>query len=323
MVTAMSSPPPVSVVRPEQPSLPVVLSCPHAGTFLPEDLRRASALDDDVLLQATDFGVLDLVKPAATALSVPLVVCGYSRAYCDVNRDRDELDPDLFDEGTDPPPHRNRSPRVLAGLGVVPTLIGGKQSIYGDHRLSAETVQHRLDTVHRAYHDALAEQLRLTCAQFGHAILVDCHSMPGLSPSATRGLRRDRNPFRLRHVPGEGQGLSTGAVDAVLGDRFGTTCAKPVVLSVLHRLWNSGLIVEWNRPYAGGYIIQRHGDPKAGVHALQVELSRDLYLDEALQPTTNHADVAAMVRSLIERLGALDPAVLRDPSLFEGEDSLA
>ena len=81
--------------------------------------------------------------------------------------------------------------------------------------------------------------------------------------------------------------------------------------------------MEWNRPYAGGYIIQRHGDPKAGVHALQVELSRDLYLDEALQPTTNHADVAAMVRSLIERLGALDPAVLRDPSLFEGEDSLA
>ena len=112
MVTAMSSPPPVSVVRPEQPSLPVVLSCPHAGTFLPEDLRRASALDDEVLLQATDFGVLDLVKAAAAALSVPLVVCGYSRAYCDVNRDRDELDPDLFDEGTDLPPHRNRSPRV-------------------------------------------------------------------------------------------------------------------------------------------------------------------------------------------------------------------
>ena len=212
---------------------------------------------------------------------------------------------------------------MLAGLGVVPTLIGGKQSIYGDQRLSAASVRQRLDRVHRAYHEALAEQLRLTCAQFGHAILVDCHSMPGLSPSATRGLRRDRNPFRLRHVPGEGQGLSTGAVDAVLGDRFGTTCAKPVVLSVLHRLWNSGLIVEWNRPYAGGYIIQHHGDPKAGVHALQVELSRDLYLDKALQPTANHADVAAMVLSLIERLGALDPAVLRDPSLFEGEDSLA
>ena len=157
MVTAMSSPPPVSVVRPEQPSLPVVLSCPHAGTFLPEELRQASALDDDVLLQATDFGVLDLVEPAAAALSVPLVVCGYSRAYCDVNRDRDELDPDLFDDGADLPPHRNRSPRVLAGLGVVPKLIGGKQSIYGEHRLSAETVQHRLDTVHRAYHDALAE----------------------------------------------------------------------------------------------------------------------------------------------------------------------
>ena len=74
MVTAMSSPPPVSVVRPEQPSLPVVLSCPHAGTFLPEELRQASALDDDILLQATDFGVLDLIEPAAAALSVPLVI---------------------------------------------------------------------------------------------------------------------------------------------------------------------------------------------------------------------------------------------------------
>ncbi len=322
MVKPMPSPSPVSVIRPEQQSLPVVLSCPHAGTILPDALRRISPLSDEILLRATDFGVRELLDPAVQELSVPMVACEFSRAYCDVNRYRDELDPGLFEDGSTPPPHRNRSPRVLAGLGVIPTLIGGTLSIYGDQRLSPEAVEQRLDTVHRAYHDALTEQLKLTCERFGHAILIDCHSMPGLSPSATRGLRRDRNPFRLRQVPGEGEGLSTGAVDAVLGDRFGTTCAKPVVLSVLHRLWHSGLIVEWNRPYAGGFVVQHHGAPQNGVHALQVELSRDLYLDDGLGQTENHGAVTAMVQSLIERLGALDPAVLQDPSLYKDEDSL-
>ena len=313
MVRVMDPATPIAVYEPERQALPVVLSCPHAGTSVPEDLTALTGLDHSTLIGATDFGVEALVKRVAEGLAVPLVACTVARAYVDVNRNTDELDPSLFTAESTLPPHRVRSPRVLAGLGVIPTLAPGNKRIYGDTKLTPEAIERRLDGVHRPYHRALATLTARTVERFGFCILLDCHSMPAMSASASFSLRRDRNPFRIKQVPGEGQGLSTGSVDAVLGDRFGTTCAKPVVLSVLHRLWHDGLMVEWNRPYAGGYIIRRHGDPTNGIHALQFELSRDLYLTGALTPGPNHDKVRDMVESVIQRLGRLDPAVLRDP----------
>lgn len=312
MVIAMEPASPITVFSPADPALPVVLSCPHAGTTVPEDLQAVTALDEADLIGATDFGVEALVDPVARALNVPLVSCTIARAYVDVNRSEDELDPALFDSSGPLPPHRARSPRVLAGLGVIPTLAPGNLSIYGKRKLAPATVDHRLERVHRPYHRSLAALTAQSVRKFGFCILLDCHSMPAMTASASFSLRRDRNPFRIKQVPGEGQGLSTGAVDAVLGDRFGATCAKPVVLSVLHRLWEDGLMVEWNRPYAGGFVIRQHGDPNASVHALQFELSRDLYLKADLTPNEHHNQVRLMIQSVVERLGELDPAVLND-----------
>ncbi len=312
MVCLMDQASTIAVFKPSAQALPVVLSCPHAGTMVPDDLVAATTLDEATLIGATDFGVDALVEPAAHALGVPLVSCLVARAYVDVNRSEDEIDTAMFKDIDALPPHRARSPRVMAGFGVIPTLAPGNNSIYGATKLDASSVEHRLNLVHRPYHKALAALTAQTVEKFGFCILLDCHSMPAMTSAASFSLRRDRNPFRIKQVPGEGQGLSTGAVDAVLGDRFGTTCAKPVVLSVLHRLWHDGLIVEWNRPYAGGYVIREHGAPNAGVHALQFELSRDLYLNDTLSPGPNHAKIGEMVKSVVERLGALDPAVLND-----------
>ncbi|RPH19903.1 MAG: hypothetical protein CBC49_000940 [Alphaproteobacteria bacterium TMED89] len=312
MVKGMVQPLPIAVFQPEHQALPVVLSCPHAGTRVPDDLAAVTQLARSDLLGATDFGVEALVRPAAESLQVPLVSCTVARAYLDVNRASDELDPALFTDGADIPSHKARSPRVLAGLGVIPTLAPGNRSIYGNQKLAPEVLEHRLAEVHRPYHAALADFTEKTVQKFGSCILLDCHSMPAMTAAASLSLRRDRNPFRIKQVPGEGEGLSTGSVDAVLGDRFGATCAKPVVLSVLHRLWHDGLMVEWNRPYAGGFIIRRHGNPSAGVHALQFELSRDLYLTDSLTPGPNHDKVQAMVKSIIQRLGSLDSEVLSE-----------
>ena len=312
MVSVMEQASPISVFAPANAALPVVLSCPHAGTTVPPDLQASTKLQEADLIGATDFGVEALLQPIATALQVPLVSCTIARAYVDVNRSEDELDPALFDNSRDMPPHRARSPRVLAGFGVIPTLAPGNLSIYGKAKLVPSVIEERLAWVHRPYHRALAELTAQSVEKFGFCILLDCHSMPAMTPAASFSLRRDRNPFRIKQVPGEGQGLSTGAVDAVLGDRFGATCAKPVVLSVLHRLWEDGLMVEWNRPYAGGYVIRRHGQPEAGIHALQFELSRDLYLEPDLTPNTHSDAIRHMIQSVVERLGALDPAVLHD-----------
>lgn len=308
----MTKAPLIDVFQPAQQKLPVVLSCPHAGLRLPEALRSKSTLSDETLLGTTDFGVLALVEPAAHRLGVPLIRSLAARSYLDVNRSPEELDLTLFGEESPRLQARNRSPRVLAGHGIIPTRTRDNQLIYANQRLTADDFEQRLDALYHPYHEAIAAQINRTLEQFDFCILLDCHSMPAMSPAASLNLRRDRNPFRLKQLPGEGEGLSTGAVDAVLGDRFGATCAKPVVLSILHRLWRDGLMVEWNRPYAGGHIIQRHGDLERGVHAVQFELSRDLYLDAALEPTAKHAAVQAMVASVIERLGALDTGVLSD-----------
>ena len=313
MVMAMEQASPIAVFAPDDPALPVVLSCPHAGMTIPEDLKAVAELDDAALIGATDFGVDALIQPIAAELRVGLVRCTIARAYVDVNRSEDELDPALFDTSISAmPPHRARSPRVLAGFGVIPTLAPGNLSIYGKAKLAPSVIEDRLELVHRPYHRALAKLTARTVEKFGFCILLDCHSMPAMTAAASFSLRRDRNPFRIKQVPGEGQGLSTGAVDAVLGDRFGATCAKPVVLSVLHRLWEDGLMVEWNRPYAGGYVIRQHGNPNAGVHALQFELSRDLYLKPDLTPNEHYEKVRHMIQSVVQRLGALDPAVLHD-----------
>mgnify|MGYP000465139974 CR=1 FL=1 len=302
----------IEVLKPEQQRLPVVLSCPHAGLELPAALTAKSSLSNKDLLSTTDFGVRDLVEPAARDLGVPLVICTAARSFLDVNRAPEEIDLSLFDESSLRPPARNRSPRVLAGHGIIPTRTRNNSLIYGETKLSTEDFEARLDAAYHPFHQALAEQIEATLDQFDFCILLDCHSMPAMSPSASMSLRRDRNPFRLKQVPGEGEGLSTGSVDAVLGDRFGATCAKPVVLAILHRLWRDGLMVEWNRPYAGGHIIQRHADLERGVHAVQFELSRDLYLDSDLEPSARFAAVQSMVTSVVERLGCLDADILSE-----------
>ena len=306
----MTAPTFIEVLKPEQQRLPVVLSCPHAGLELPAALRSQSDLSDRDLLSTTDFGVRDLVEPAARSLGVPLVLCTAARSFLDVNRAPEELDLSLFDKSGRLPPARNRSPRVLAGHGIIPTRTRDNQLIYGETKLSAGDFEARLDAAYHPFHEALAQLIETTLEQFDFCILLDCHSMPAMSPSASMTLRRDRNPFRLKQVPGEGEGLSTGSVDAVLGDRFGATCAKPVVLSILHRLWRDGLMVEWNRPYAGGHIIQRHADLERGVHAVQFELSRDLYLEPDLKRSPRFDAVQTMVTSVVERLGALDADIL-------------
>lgn len=267
------------------PALPIVLSSPHSGTFCPPEtaaLLRASAEE----LRALEDGPLDRLAAAGARLGAAALCARYARAFVDLNRDPAELDPDLVDW---PAAGLVASVRVRAGLGVIPSRLGS--SPLWRRPLRSEEVENRLALGWWPYHRRLQTLLAERRGRFGSVFLLDLHSMP--SEVALGCGRR--------------------ALDAVLGDCHGRSCAPDLVRAVEAELAAAGLAVARNSPYAGGYITETYGRPSGGVHALQLELRRSLFMDEGSgTPTAGLSAVERLIEALVARLAALlAPPVLR------------
>jgi N-formylglutamate amidohydrolase len=233
--------------------------------------------------------LVDRLFAAAPACGAPLIVARYARAWVDLNREAYELDPRLFD-GPLPAWVRTQTPRAAAGLGSVARVVAEGQEIYRGKLAFADAAA-RIEAVHRPYHAAVAGLLDAARARFGVAILIDAHSMP----AAALGVERGR-----RDTP-----------HAVLGDRFGAACAPAVAERVERLLQGEGLRTVRNTPYAGGFTTEHHGRPAQGRHALQIELLRGLYLDEAtLAPTAAFDALKARLGRVIAGLCAADWSAL-------------
>ena len=180
----------------------------------------------------------------------------FPRCYVDVNREPYELDPRMFD-GRLPSFANTRSMRVAGGLGTVARVVGEAQEIY-DERLPVGEALRRIEGLYKPYHRALRRLMTRIHRDVGAAILVDCHSMPSAAGA------KDERP----------------RADIVLGDRYGTSCAGPVTDTIEQALRECGYTVSRNKPYAGGFITEHYGNPAAGLHAVQFELNRALYMDE-------------------------------------------
>jgi N-formylglutamate amidohydrolase len=264
----------------------LVYACPHAGRHYPADL--GSRLEITTLRRLED-ALVDQLLDGAPAQGATLVCGDYGRAYLDLNRDPLELDPAMLAEPL-PPEARIRTARVAAGLGVFPRYVAGGREIYG-RKLGLDEARARLAAVHGPYHRALAEAVEAARRATGAAILIDWHSMPG--PAAAPGLLEGATP--AGHRP----------PDVVLGDRHGAACAPALTDWAEQQFTAAGLRVARNHPYAGGYTTETYGRPDAGVHALQVELSRSLYLDEGrLVPSPGFARVKRLLARLTRDLAA-------------------
>ena len=276
---------PFEVVEPPRLGAPLVFDSPHSGSRYPGAFLAAARLDPLTLRRSEDAFVDELFLPCV-ALGAPLLRACFPRAFLDVNREPFELDPQMFD-GPLPDYANTRSLRVAAGLGAIPRVVGDTQPIYKGRIPVAEALA-RIAAFHRPYHQRLARLIERTQAQFGLAILIDCHSMPSTLAEA-------------------------GALDIVLGDRFGASAAGWVVESLESTLLQRGLRVRRNKPYAGGYIAERYGAPAASRHAVQIEVNRALYMDErrmvklerakSLAETLFAAAEALTARALAERGG--------------------
>ena len=291
----------VRVERPPQGPGRLVYASPHAGRHYPDDL--GARLEVSLLRRLEDAHVDALLE--GTAARGATVVQGlYGRAYVDLNRDPLEFDPAMFAEPL-PPEARVRTARVAAGLGVIARYVAGGREIYG-RKLALDEARARIAAVHAPYHLALSQALAAARAATGAAILVDWHSMP--SAAAAPGLLDDAT------LPGR------RPPDVVLGDRHGQACAPALTDWMEQRLVAAGLRVVRNHPYAGGYTTQVHGRPRDGCHALQVELSRGLYLDEArLAPGPGLPRLRRLVARLTTELAQAAATLV--PSLTEAQET--
>ncbi len=274
-----------TLTMPDVRTTSVIFASPHSGRDYPEDFLRKSVLDERAIRSSEDAFV-DLLFEAAPTLGAPLLVAEAPRAYLDLNRSAEELDPALI-EGV----RRNaHNPRVSSGLGVVPRVVANGQAIYRG-KLPLAEVRGRIRDVWRPYHDQLAGLLTETRSSFGEAIMIDCHSMPH------EALESVVHPDGLRP-------------QIVLGDRFGAAARSDIVDRIEAAFAAAGLVVVRNAPFAGAYSTQRYGRPSQNQHVVQIEIDRALYMDErTIRPNANFRamrDILANVISEIVDIGGAE-----------------
>ena len=274
--------PPFRLLGPVVPRTPVVIAVPHAGRDYPEALARAARVPVERLVGLEDRHV-DRLLDDALADGATAIVATVARAWIDLNRDPREVDPTMIDPMPAMTTVRD-GPRVRAGLGLVPRRLSGVGEIWHG-RIAAEDLAARIATVHRPYHAAIADALAAARMAHGVAILLDLHSMPPLS-GADRGI------------------------NVVVGDLAGTSAAPGIIAAAMRAAQAAGYRAARNRPYAGGYGVAHHGRPRTGIHAVQLELCRTLYLDAAQRAPgpglTALARFVADVRATLPR----DPTIV-------------
>jgi N-formylglutamate amidohydrolase len=273
--------PPFEILEPTEWAGPIVFNSPHSGAVYPRSFLTAARLELAVLRRSEDSFVDELFL-GVVRRGHPLMRAHFPRCYVDVNREPYELDPRMFD-GRLPSFANTRSMRVAGGLGTVARVVGDAQEIY-DQRIPVEQALGRIESLYKPYHRALRRLVTKVHRDFGAAVLVDCHSMP-----STAGAKDDRP-----------------RADIVLGDRYGTSCVSIVSETIEATMGELGYKVSRNKPYAGGFITEHYGNPSAGLHAIQLEINRALYMDERrFERAASFVQVATDLAILADRLGAI------------------
>lgn len=270
--------PAYTLSRPGRRTTSVVFASPHSGRAYPASFMRATCLNE-ARVRSSEDAFVDQLFASAVDHGAPLLAANAPRAFLDLNRGFDELDPAVV-SGVRRAAH---NPRIASGLGVIPRVVSNGRPIYSG-KIALTEAHARIRDYWRPYHDQLQALLDESVNTFGEGILIDCHSMP--------------------HEALEGTGPAGGArPDVVLGDRFGASAASAVVEQVEAAFSEAGFKVARNMPFAGAYICQHYGRPVRHRHAVQVEIDRSLYMDEAtIKPKPDFEAFKATLGRVIARL---------------------
>lgn len=269
------------IVHPDKRVTSVVFASPHSGRDYPDSFVQRTILDEHTIRTSEDAFV-DRLFDSATQFGAPFLKAGAPRAYIDMNRSADELDPALI-EGVRGGGH---NPRIASGLGIIPRVVANGRIIYSG-KMSLAEAQARISGYYHPYHTALQKLLDESHARFGEAILVDCHSMPH---EAVDGVVRAGRP----------------RPEIVLGDRFGAAADTGIVDQIESAFLDAGLKVARNTPFAGAYTTSHYGRPSRRQHAVQIEIDRSLYMNEQMiRPNNNFAAFRSLLRGVIGQIAEI------------------
>ncbi|NHB76572.1 N-formylglutamate amidohydrolase [Rhodobacter calidifons] len=266
------------LTRPARRISPLIFASPHSGCDYAPDFLRQVVLDRRSMRSSEDAFV-DRLFGMAPGLGAPLLAARAPRAFVDLNRAADELDPAVI-EGIARAPH---NPRVSSGLGVIPRVVAGGRAIYRG-KLTLAEAENRIRRFWHPYHRALTALVEEVRASFGQAVLIDCHSMP-------------HEAIEAHTRPGQPR------PEVVLGDRYGAAAGREVMDRVEAAFVGAGLRVGRNAPFAGAYVAQAYGRPSRGVHVVQVEIDRALYMDEVrVEPLAGFEGFRELIGGVVAEL---------------------
>ncbi len=257
----------------------VLFNSPHSGSIYTDSFVQLTDLSLRTLRSSEDLFVDQLFSPVV-GLGSLMLSAKFPRAFIDLNRDSEELDPLLIDDLSS----YKDTLKVSAGLGVIPRVVADQIPIYRE-RLSIEVATERLQVFYFPYHDQLKSLIKQTQAAFKKVILLDCHSMPRSSLK----VARQKDP-----------------VEVVLGDCFGRSCEHEIVVELKNLLTEVGFKVSLNKPFSGGFITRNYASPPNNIHVIQIEILRSLYSLEKQQ--TKNSEFLSIQNRL---LGAIEQFIKR------------
>lgn len=263
---------------PENRTTSVVFASPHSGRSYSWAFLRKTVLDE-MAIRSSEDAFVDLLFADVPSYGAPLLLAKTPRAFVDLNRNVDELDPALID-GVRKTSH---NPRVASGLGVIPRVVSNGRSIY-QGKISRMDVETRLSMHWKPYHTTLEALIEQSHQMYGEAILIDCHSMPheAIKCATRRGIPKP---------------------EIVLGDRFGAAANSDIVDRIEAAFVRAGLKVARNTPFAGAYITQHYGRPSRSQHVVQVEIDRSLYMNESMiRPNGNFQSFQNLISSIAKEI---------------------
>ncbi|MDP9000722.1 MAG: N-formylglutamate amidohydrolase [Myxococcota bacterium] len=295
---------PFEVLEPTGPETPVVVEVPHAGLDLPPPFLEPLAAPARALGRDADLYV-DALYESAPAEGASMLVARASRYVLDLNRAEGDVDGEVVEGG-------RADVQMHHGL-VWRTTSDGEPALA--RKLRPDELEERLELVWRPYHRALAALIARKHDRFGVAVVLAAHSMPsvervGRNAMAQRGAALDgwgqREIDRSREAGSARPADAPARADVVPGTRGRRSASARFIDAVEAHAAASGWTVRHDDPYAGGFTTQHYGRPVDGVHAVQVELARRLYLDETtLRPNHNFSAARTWCRELVGRLGRL------------------
>ncbi len=258
-------------------TMPVLVSIPHAGRFYPSALFDNLRLPPDALVRLEDR-YADLLARDAVAAGATAIAANVARAWIDLNRDEQDLDAEMID-GLDRSNRPAPGVKQRGGLGLIPRRLSGLGDLWRN-RISAGDVAQRIDTFHRPYHSQVSAILAQMHRLFGTAILLDLHSMPPV-------------PVAAHETP----------PDFVIGDQFGRSASSRYSEFLVDQIRARGFNVNLNNPYAGDHMLRLHGNVRGGIHAIQLEVDRTLYLQPGLrEPNSSLPQIAQFIANLVQGL---------------------